>query len=111
MQNLIHEPRFQEMLASLVRDVSPLEVYLIGSYARGTVHAGSDIDLIVIVPDDLLQRQSVLECWRKARYALRSLDIPVDILIYPQTAWLQWRHSQNHILGTCRQEGKLLYAA
>lgn len=111
MQDIIHEQWFENMVASLVQAVSPVEVYLIGSYARGTTHPGSDIDLIVIVPDEVLQRQPILECWRQARYALRDLDVPVDILVYPYTAWTQWRNSQNHILGTCQQEGKLLYAA
>jgi len=42
-------------LAALVRDIrehyKPLRVILFGSYARGQAHAGSDLNLCLVVPE------------------------------------------------------------
>ena len=44
--------------------IRPVQVYLFGSYARGTASEGSDIDLIVVSPDfsnlNLRERLEVL---------------------------------------------------
>jgi tRNA nucleotidyltransferase (CCA-adding enzyme) len=59
-------------------------VALVGSWARGTAHAGSDIDLVLLTPDPLWFRQnaqwlndidwrsigSMIASWRDANYGI-----------------------------------------
>jgi predicted nucleotidyltransferase len=46
----LNEILLQEMTNRLVQTFHPEQVILFGSYAWGTPHEGSDIDLYVIVP-------------------------------------------------------------
>ncbi len=54
----------EEQLAALVRDIRahyhPLQVILFGSYAHGQAHAGSDLNLCLVVKEagDWLERQA-----------------------------------------------------
>jgi len=41
--------KYRAQLAAL--GIRPVQVYLYGSYARGTATEGSDVDLIVVSPD------------------------------------------------------------
>lgn len=40
------------LVARIVRDVAPLDIWLFGSRARGEARADSDWDLLVVLPDD-----------------------------------------------------------
>ena len=41
-------PLVQRTLQRLIRAFAPERIILFGSYAKGTLHAGSDVDLLVI---------------------------------------------------------------
>ena len=41
-------PLVQRILQRLIRAFAPERIVLFGSYAKGTVHGGSDLDLLVI---------------------------------------------------------------
>lgn len=40
------------LVARIVRDAAPLDIWLFGSRARGDARADSDWDLLVVLPDD-----------------------------------------------------------
>jgi predicted nucleotidyltransferase len=64
-------------LERLVRAFAPERVVLFGSYAKGTIHLGSDVDLLVIanvVGDPNLHQ-------RRARQMAADCFPPVDIVI------------------------------
>lgn len=59
--------------------VNPIAIYLFGSYAYGTPHADSDIDIYAVVPDNV---QDTLELNSKIRYSLfHKQRKPLDLLI------------------------------
>lgn len=48
---------------AVVSEMGPAQVYLYGSYSKGTAHEGSDIDVAVMVPEikgDFLKVSSLL---------------------------------------------------
>ena len=55
-----------ENLKALIINAVPVEqIYLFGSYANGTPHKGSDIDLYVVIKDE---------------FPMRELDAPIEII-------------------------------
>jgi predicted nucleotidyltransferase len=40
------------LVARIIRDAAPLDIWLFGSRARGEARADSDLDLLAVLPDD-----------------------------------------------------------
>ena len=47
---MIEERQIAELTERIVRGFQPEKVILFGSYASGRAHAGSDVDLLVVLP-------------------------------------------------------------
>ena len=69
-----------DKLKELIINAVPVEqIYLFGSYAYGTPHKDSDLDLYVVLKDDLPMRD--LDAGLQIRFAIaRKKDMPVDII-------------------------------
>jgi hypothetical protein len=64
-----------ERFAEDLRERSGCDVYLYGSFARGDVHEGSGIDLIIV--DDFGER-----FFERIEKILELTDLPVEPLVY-----------------------------
>jgi predicted nucleotidyltransferase len=96
-----HLPRIVEQLEAL----GALKVILFGSFVRGDVGLGSDLDLIAIMPSSLSSRE-----WIRKIYAEIERGIACDILAYSEgdlQAMLPTSHFLRHVL----KEGKVIYEA
>ena len=69
-----------EKLKELIINAIPVEqIYLFGSYAHGTPHKYSDLDLYVVLKDDVQMRD--LDAGLQIRFAIaRKKSMPVDIV-------------------------------
>jgi len=69
-----------EKLKSIIIDTIPVEqIYLFGSYAYGTPHKYSDLDLYVVLKDEVTMRD--LDAGLQIRMAIaRKKTMPVDIV-------------------------------
>lgn len=65
------------LVTGIVEDVHPLRVLLFGSATRGELAAGSDIDLLVVMPDGTHRRQTAQHLYRR----MRGFGVPFDILV------------------------------
>ena len=104
-------PELEEKLAEIVTRLraalSPVAIYLFGSYAYGTPAAHSDIDLLVIVEDSQLHpydRDAV------AYRALGSVSMPVDVQVYTQAEFDKRSALRVSFERTVKNKGKLVYA-
>ena len=61
--------------------VEPRRIILFGSAARGTMEAGSDLDLLIVMPDGIHRRQTSVEIFK----ALRGIGLPKDVIVVTQT--------------------------
>jgi len=100
----------QSIIQRLVEALSPLKIYLFGSYAYGIPQADSDYDLFIII-DDVhkdLYSQTV-----RAYQAIRHAHLhPVDIIIQNSSAYEAKKDEpQNIIENEVYKKGKLLYDA
>ena len=55
------------------------EAYLFGSYAYGTPHENSDLDILVVCPDKSIRKIELIQKIRKS--FSREVNMPVDLLI------------------------------
>lgn len=100
------EKTLATMVERLVTRFDPTEIFLFGSRARDTAHAGSDIDLLVILPVVGSLRAKRVEM----RVALHDLHVPTDIVVATPTQVHEQRHVVGTLIRTALAEGKLLYA-
>lgn len=95
------------MVRRIVSRFHPEQIILFGSHARGDAGPDSDVDLLVVMP----LVGSKLEKQLEIRLALRSFQVPKDIVVTTPEEF-QWR---KEIPGTIERpaarEGKVLYAA
>lgn len=79
------EEGFPTPTADHVRDATrrltdafaPLRIIVFGSYARDNAHPGSDLDLLVVLPDVANKREAAIAMRRE----LAGLAIPFDVVV------------------------------
>jgi predicted nucleotidyltransferase len=90
----------------LVDALSPLAVYLFGSYAYGAPDEESDLDFYVVVPDD---RADLADASRAAYRAVRGVKRhPVDIVVGTKGRFDE-RSARPTVEREVAQRGLLLY--
>jgi len=102
------DPLLSEIVARLRAALSPVAIYLFGSYACGTPSPNSDIDLLVVVADsplDPYERDAV------AYRALGDVPVPVDVQVYTQSEFEQRSALRVSFERTVKNKGKLIHAA
>ena len=77
-----------DKLKALIINAIPVEqIYLFGSYAYGTPHKDSDLDLYVVIKDDVPMRE--LDAGLQIRFAIdRKKSMPVDIIAKKKSNFL-----------------------
>lgn len=94
----------------LVEQLSPLKVYLFGSYAYGTPGADSDYDFYIIVDD--AQTNSYEQTVRAYRAIRHSRTRPVDILVGTNSTFETKKSEGEHTIeNEVFRKGILLYDA
>ena len=93
----------------IIGAISPLKVYLFGSFADGTYKDESDYDFYVIVDD---KEENLLELTQKAYRAMRGKkDRPVDIVVVRLSKFEERKNWQLSLEREVNNKGVLLYAA
>ena len=92
----------------LVEQLSPLKIYLFGSYAYGTPTADSDYDFYIIVDDE---NRDTLDLMARAYAACSEIkQRPVDILVGTESSF-EARKQRPTIENEVFHKGVLLYGA
>jgi predicted nucleotidyltransferase len=94
-----------EMVRRIVSAARPVKVILFGSYARGSVRSGSDVDLLVIERDPVARRKEAV----RLRGLLRDFKVPVDIIVFGQAFAERYADIPGTVLYPAFREGKVLY--
>jgi predicted nucleotidyltransferase len=99
----------EEQLAALVRDLreryKPQRVILFGSYARGEAHAGSDLNLCLVV-------QEAGEWLERHAEFLRRVDLPgtaIRPVIYTAQELERLRAEGHPFVREILEEGRVLH--
>ena len=81
------------------------QILLFGSYANGEAHDGSDLDFLVIESEVSNRAHEMV----RLRRALRSLRIPVDILVYSRGEVAKWGQQTGSALYWALKEGQVVH--
>ena len=92
----------------LVEALRPEEIYLFGSHAAGRPHRHSDLDLLVVVPDDAGDRHTLA---MRGDAALWGLLVPVDVVVFHRQEMQKWKGVRHSLPATAVRHGRLVYAA
>jgi len=93
-------------VAALTTALNPKQIYLFGSCAQGTATEQSDIDLLVVVPDDAGDK---LSNTRKAYRATRKLPVAKDITVDQESVFKKRARWVSSIEREVLETGKLVY--
>lgn len=75
---LADDAKIRDITRRIIAALAPERILLFGSYAWGSPHADSDLDLYVVVPD---QAEPPYRLARRAYHALRGVKAPVDLVV------------------------------
>ncbi len=84
----------------------PERIYLFGSAARGDETPDSDLDLMVVIPDDAPPERKRS---RLAYEVLRGTGIAADVLVVTHSYFEDRRKLKASLPGTVLREGRLLF--
>lgn len=102
------ERKLSEVVERLCAALSPVAIYLYGSYAYGDPRPGSDLDVLVVVedsPDDPYTRD--VQAYR----ALSGLGVPKDVQVYTRKEFEERAALPVSFERTVKTRGKLLHVA
>ena len=95
----------QEMVRRIVDAVNPAKIILFGSYAYGTPHKDSDVDILVILETDTPRHKRPGQINR----ALAGLLIPKDILVYTPAEIEDWKDIPEAFVTQVVKKGIVVY--
>ena len=93
------------MVDRIVVRFQPLRVILFGSHARGTATSGSDVDLLVVLPDVRDNREATVAI----RRALGDLPASKDIVVTTPDEIARRGRLVGTVLRAALREGKVVY--
>ena len=93
------------MVDRIVAGFQPLRIVLFGSHARGTATAGSDVDLLVVLPDVRDNRETTVAI----RQALGDLPASKDIVVTTPDEIARRGRLVGTVLRAALREGRVVY--
>ena len=95
------------LISDIVNTVHPLRIILFGSTARGDTHAGSDIDVLVVMPEGTHRRRIAQLLYRQ----ISGVGVPFDILVTTPSDLERHKNNIGLIYRDMLKEGREVYAA
>jgi predicted nucleotidyltransferase len=103
----INVPFIDKIVPLIVSLVSPDQIILFGSYARGDNTEKSDIDLLII-KKDLKNGRGINNIIYKAFFE-NKISIPVDLISIDYNKYIELNNKIGYIYKTIKEQGKILY--
>jgi HEPN domain-containing protein len=102
----IDDPKeLDRLVKQIVKKVDPVAIYLFGSRARGDANRDSDYDLLIVVPDERMNRQT----WDDLLEARRDTDLVAELIPARAGGFADWRHEVGTLSFEVSNDGVRLY--
>ncbi len=109
----MNNQEYIEIITEKLKSINPYLIILFGSYAYGTPHEDSDIDILVVTNDDFMP-QTFSE---RLKYRLSVSNIiyeiakkvPIDLLIYTKPMFEKFKELNSSFSQDILTNGKKLY--
>ena len=100
-------PYIDKIIPIIKSVVSPEQVILFGSYARGNYTEKSDIDLLII-KKDLKNGNNIIDSIYREFYE-NKIKISVDLLAIDYNKYIDLNNKIGYIYKTIKEQGKVIY--
>lgn len=98
--------KVEAVVQRLIAVACPRKIILFGSFVRGQITRDSDLDVLVVARDPLAnpRAESV-----RLRDAVDDIDMPMDILVVPESQFNKLRDTPGLIYDDVCKHGRLAY--
>lgn len=97
--------KLDELVRRIVEAVQPLRIILFGSAARGGMGPGSDIDVLVVMPEGTNRRETEGQLYMK----MLGMHVPIDIIVATPGDLARYGDTKGLIYRSVLREGTDLY--
>jgi len=102
-------PFLDKIVSMIVTLVSPDQIVLFGSYARGDYTDKSDIDLLII-KKNLKNGREINNMLYRAFFE-NKIDVSIDLISVDYDKYNELKNTIGYIYKTIKEEGKTLYGS
>ncbi|WP_078664330.1 MULTISPECIES: nucleotidyltransferase domain-containing protein [Carboxydocella] len=102
----MNEDVIQEMVNAIRTKFNPEQIIVFGSWARGEANEDSDIDFLVIMPDEIPNKRFLQIEIRKA---LRGFAIPKDVVVLSKNEISKYKNINGLVYKNALEEGRVYY--
>lgn len=103
----LQKTALEDLVSRIVSASHPQKIILFGSAARDEMTSESDLDVLVVLPENS-DRRAVK---REIRSNLWRFEYPVDVITATERELSDYKNSPGLIYGTILAEGQVIYAA
>lgn len=104
---MIDESTLQQIVRRVLATAQPSRIILFGSYGRGDADEGSDLDLMVVLPEAPDKYDEMIRLHK----AVGNVGLGVDVLVYSEAEYQRRSQVPGTVLYWARNEGRQLYEA
>ena len=104
--NTLSQELLNEVTHRLAAEFQPEQVWIFGSHAWGQPDEGSDLDLLVVVPQS---NERPVRRAQRAHRCLSGLDVATDILVKTRAEFDRFRNVRASLEDKILQSGRLIY--
>jgi predicted nucleotidyltransferase len=97
----------EQVVALITSKISPEQIILFGSYARGENRKNSDIDILIVMKNLKNEREITRLLYKEL--LKNNISIPVDLLAIDYDKYNKVKNKVGYIYKTIAQEGQILY--
>ena len=113
IKSMLNDNIYIQQLKENLRELNPYLVFLFGSYAYGTPHKDSDIDLLVVTNDEFIPRtfkeKTNLYIAVSEHILNISKQVPVDLIVYTLPMYKQFLKSDSSFSKEILSKGIVIY--
>lgn len=103
----ITDDQLADIIRRIMEAANPINIILFGSTARGENRPDSDIDLLIVMPDNTHRLETAQAIYRN----LIGVKIAVDIVVATESDINNYKDSSGLIYREALKDGRVLYAA
>jgi uncharacterized protein len=100
------EELLEDVTKRLADEFKPEEVWLFGSHAWGEPKTGSDLDLLVVVPQS---SESPIRRAQRAHRCLQGVEAPIDVIVKTRSELERFRNVRASLESRILRNGRLIY--
>jgi len=105
---IVTADKVQSAIKRIIEVGKPRKLILFGSYVRNEIRSNSDLDVLVVVNDSVLdsRKESI-----RIRQSLRGIFMPMDILVISESHLKEVANISGLIYHEAIRTGKVVYEA